>query len=85
MARLVWSEGQSIPSTWQQPAQRAGSPCLGAQRSSGGGPKGPPSAPPTIPPIIITPFSYQVPAPAIDPRTKPPKPPLVQHRPCISC
>jgi hypothetical protein len=32
------------------------------------GPKGPPSAPPAIPPIIINPFSYQTPLPAIDPR-----------------
>ncbi|MES2321999.1 MAG: hypothetical protein V4633_07045 [Pseudomonadota bacterium] len=43
---------------------------------SGGGPKGPPSAPPAIPPIIITPYSYQVPAPAIDPRNTPAGPPL---------
>jgi hypothetical protein len=40
------------------------------------GPKGPPSAPPTIPPIIINPFTYGTPAPAIDPRTPPPGPPL---------
>ena len=48
---------------------------------SGGGPKGPPSAPPTIPPIIINPFSYQTPAPAIDPRVPPDAPPLIppQH------
>ncbi|PWF46696.1 hypothetical protein [Massilia glaciei] len=44
--------------------------------AAGSGPKGPPSAPPTIPPIIITPFSYQTPAPAIDPRITPPGPPL---------
>lgn len=37
----------------------------------GGGPKGPPSAPPTIPPIIINPFKYQTPDPAIDPRITP--------------
>ena len=42
----------------------------------GGGPKGPPSAPPTIPPIIITPYSYQTPAPAIDPRITPLGPPI---------
>ena len=46
----------------------------------GGGPKGPPSAPPTIPPIIITPFSYQTPAPAIDPRVPPAGPPLQPPR-----
>jgi hypothetical protein len=39
--------------------------------------KGPPSAPPAIPPIIINPFSYQSPAPAIDPRTVPPGPPCI--------
>lgn len=43
---------------------------------SGGGPKGPPSAPPTIPPIIINPYSYGTPAPAIDPRSEPVGPPL---------
>jgi len=81
MARLVWSEGQSIPSACPQPTRRQRS----AQRSTGGGPKGPPSAPPAIPPIIITPFSYHTPEPAIDPRYKPPRPPLVQRRPCLSC
>jgi hypothetical protein len=39
-------------------------------------PKGPPSAPPAIPPIIINPFSYQTPSPAIDPRVPPPGPPV---------
>ena len=39
--------------------------------------KGPPSAPPAIPPIIINPFSYHSPAPAIDPRTVPPGPPCI--------
>lgn len=43
---------------------------------AGGGPKGPPSAPPAIPPIIINPFTYSTPAPAIDPRIPPPGPPL---------
>ncbi len=42
----------------------------------GGGPKGPPSAPPAIPPIIINPYSYQTPAPAIDPRITPAGPPI---------
>ena len=42
----------------------------------GGGPKGPPSAPPTIPPIIISPYTYQSPAPAIDPRAPPLGPPI---------
>ena len=40
------------------------------------GPKSPPSAPPAIPPIIINPFSYQRPAPAIDPLSTPPGPPI---------
>lgn len=46
----------------------------------GDGPKGPPSAPPAIPPIIITPYSYQTPAPAIDPRVPPAGPPLQPPR-----
>lgn len=46
-------------------------------RFSWDGPKGPPSAPPAIPPIIITPFSYQMPAPAIDPRPERPGPPCM--------
>ena len=47
-----------------------------------GGPKGPPSAPPAIPPIIIdpfspsSPFSRDAPAPAIDPRHAPDRPPV---------
>lgn len=41
------------------------------------GPKCPPSAPPAIPPIIISPFSYQGPAPAIDPFRTPPGPPVM--------
>ncbi|MFL6710356.1 MAG: hypothetical protein ACJ8HI_19305 [Massilia sp.] len=41
------------------------------------GPKGPPSAPPAIPPIIINPFSYHSPAPAIDPRRAPLGPPCI--------
>lgn len=44
---------------------------------SGGGPKGPPSAPPTIPPIIINPFTYHTPQPAIDPRIPPDAPPVI--------
>lgn len=43
---------------------------------AGPGPKTPPSAPPAIPPIIINPFSYQSPAPAIDPRHAPLRPPV---------
>jgi hypothetical protein len=39
-------------------------------------PKGPPSAPPAIRPIIINPFSYHTPSPAIDPRVTPPGPPV---------
>ena len=46
---------------------------------------GPKGAPPTIPPIIITPFRYQVPGPAIDPRTPPPSPPIEPpSRPALS-
>jgi hypothetical protein len=41
------------------------------------GPKGPPSAPPAVPPIIINPFSYHSPSPAIDPRVPPLGPPLM--------
>jgi len=48
----------------------------------GAGNKG---APPAIPPIIITPFSYQTPAPPIDPRKPPPTPPLLPpSRPAVS-
>jgi len=81
MAWLAWCEGQAIPAACPHTTGRQ----RGATRSSGGGPKGPPSAPPAIPPIIITPFSYHTPEPAIDPRYKPPKPPLVQRRPCVVC
>ena len=49
-----------------------------AERS--GGPHNGPSAPPTIPPIIINPYSYQTPAPAIDPRVPPDAPPLIPPR-----
>lgn len=80
MAWLAMSEGQSIPSVCKQTRRQRS-----AQRLSGGGPKGPPSAPPTIPPIIITPFSYQMPEPAIDPRVTPPKPPIIERAPCMTC
>jgi hypothetical protein len=79
MAWLDMSEGQSISSVCNR---------IRRQRSAQhlvGGPKGPPSAPPTIPPIIITPFSYQMPEPAIDPRVKPLKPPIIERRPCMTC
>jgi len=36
----------------------------------------PVGAPSAIPPIIINPFNYHVPLPAIDPRWTPPGPPL---------
>ncbi|MBG6222739.1 hypothetical protein H4V96_000326 [Janthinobacterium sp. CG_23.4] len=36
----------------------------------------PVGAPSAIPPIIITPFHYHAPLPAIDPRWVPPGPPL---------
>lgn len=56
-----------------------------AQHCSGGGPKGPPSAPPTIPPIIINPFKYHSPEPAIDPRITPLGPPVMPpRRPAMS-
>lgn len=46
---------------------------------------GPKGAPPTIPPIIINPFSYEVPGPAIDPRRPPPSPPVTPPaRPSMS-
>lgn len=52
------------------------------QRPRAAGPKG---APPAIPPIIITPYSYQTPAPAIDPRLPPPSPPIAPPaRPSLS-
>jgi hypothetical protein len=52
------------------------------QRSAAAGPKG---APPAIPPIIINPFSYQRPEPAIDPRSPPPSPPIAPPpRPAMS-
>jgi hypothetical protein len=74
------NEGQSIPSVSRITRRQRS-----AQYRLGGGPKGPPSAPPAIPPIIITPFSYQVPEPAIDPRTKPLRPPITERRPCMTC
>lgn len=42
-------------------------------------------APSAIPPIIISPFNYHVPLPAIDPRWMPPGPPLTEPaRPAMS-
>lgn len=80
MAWLEISEGQSISSICNRTRRQGG-----AQQLSKG-PKGPPSAPPTIPPIIITPFSYQMPEPAIDPRVTPSRPPIVPPaRPALSC
>jgi hypothetical protein len=80
MAWLDLSEGQSIPSVCNRTRRQRS-----AQHLSGGGPKGPPSAPPTIPPIIITPFSYQMPEPAIDPRVTPLRPPITERPPCMTC
>jgi hypothetical protein len=80
MAWLEMNEGQSISSVCKRSRRQRS-----AQRRSGGGPKGPPSAPPTIPPIIITPFSYQMPEPAIDPRITPLKPPITERPPCMTC
>jgi len=52
------------------------------QRSAVLGPKG---APPAIPPIIINPFNYHQPEPAIDPRSPPPSPPIAPPpRPAMS-
>lgn len=79
MAGRERSEDQSISSA-KDKAQR--------QRSAmqcAGGPKGPPSAPPTIPPIIINPYTYQMPEPAIDPRYTPLGPPIAPPpRPAIN-
>jgi hypothetical protein len=80
MAWLEISEGQSISSVCNRNRRQRS-----ARHLSGGGPKGPPSAPPAIPPIIITPFSYQMPEPAIDPRVTPLKPPIAERRPCMTC
>ena len=67
----------AVRSAWDDWLGQAGDLAqLARTRYGGGGPKGPPSAPPTIPPIIINPFSYQTPAPAIDPRVTPVGPPL---------
>ena len=62
---------------------------MGRQRSArhvaGLGLAGPKGAPPTIPPIIINPFRYEVPGPAIDPRKPPPSPPVTPpSRPSMS-
>ncbi len=55
------------------------------QRSADSYQAGPKGAPPAIPPIIINPFSYQSPAPAIDPRRPPPSPPVAPpSRPSMS-
>ena len=82
MAWLEMSEGQSLPSISTRTTRHRSA----RLRSDGGGPKGPPSAPPAIPPIIITPFSYNKPEPAIDPRITPLRPPITPPpRPCISC
>ncbi|WP_308923685.1 hypothetical protein [Janthinobacterium sp. J1-1] len=45
----------------------------------------PVGAPSAIPPIIINPYNYRVPLPAIDPRWTPPGPPLTwPARPAMS-
>ena len=80
MAGLELSEGQSILSVCNRTRRQRS-----VQHLSVGGPKGPPSAPPTIPPIIITPFSYQMPEPAIDPRVTPLRPPIAERPPCMTC
>ncbi|MFM9437070.1 hypothetical protein ACFDR9_004157 [Janthinobacterium sp. CG_23.3] len=59
--------------------------CFLRQRSAATYHAGPKGAPPAIPPIIITPYSYQSPAPAIDPRRPPPSPPVAPpSRPSMS-
>ena len=80
MAWLVRDGSQSLLlEIDSEPRQRSAREC------SGGGPKGPPSAPPTIPPIIINPFKYQTPEPAIDPRITPLGPPILPPwRPAMS-
>lgn len=72
------TEGQSLSSvliqTWRQRSAQPG--------QAAAGPKG---APPTIPPIIINPFRYDTPGPAIDPRQPPPAPPVTPPaRPSMS-
>jgi hypothetical protein len=58
--------------TQEMSLRGAGVPAL-----ANSGPKGPPSAPPAIPPIIINPFARIAPNPAIDPRPRPQRPPVV--------
>ena len=79
MAWLELIEGQSLSSgTHGGMRQRSAS-------EYAAGPKGPPSAPPTIPPIIINPYTYHMPEPAIDPRRTPLGPPIAPpHRPALS-
>lgn len=50
--------------------------CNTRQRSAVQSCAEPVGAPSAIPPIIINPFRYHVPLPAIDPRWMPPGPPL---------
>jgi hypothetical protein len=79
MAWLELSEGQSISSGFGSAMRQRSATELS------GGPKGPPSAPPTIPPIIINPYTYHMPEPAIDPRRTPLGPPIAPpHRPAMS-
>ena len=68
---------------WDQPISlEISSPRQRSARHYDAGPKG---APPAIPPIIITPFNYETPKPAIDPRKPPPSPPLMPPtRPAMS-
>ncbi len=71
----VQIEDQSLSSDMDRTARQRS-----AQRQAG--PKG---APPAIPPIIITPFNYHTPGPAIDPRRPPPSPPVTPpQRPAMS-
>jgi hypothetical protein len=75
MLLCVQTEDQSLSS-----ARDATTRQRSAQRRAG--PKG---APPAIPPIIITPFHYHTPGPAIDPRRPPPSPPVAPpQRPAMS-
>ncbi len=74
MAWLEIIEGQSISSGFGSELRQRSAQCSG-------GPKGPPSAPPSIPPIIINPYTYHMPEPAIDPRRTPLGPPIAPPPP----
>ena len=75
MLCCMYASDQPISLETDSPRQRSA-------RHYDAGPKG---APPAIPPIIITPFNYETPKPAIDPPKPPLSPPLTPPtRPAIS-